>query len=267
MVLISGINTNGDVKEERGTPSLMCLAGCGQVLAYVGACKRCYDADRLSEHRASMKAALASVPARYRDAVWGSAALADRVPDLRGMTKTPAELLASRILILYGETEAGKTSLACALLRWIVDQTAPAPLAAFDAPEAERAAARAAEVQNDRASAVRFVDAREVPVVRNADGAQAVTVARGASILFLDDVNQEAGTGDAFSAKERCREVSDLLSWVDKHERPIVITTPAGKDGSAASTTERWTALYGGNIMRRFWRASDAQIIELRRRK
>lgn len=205
-------------------------------------CPACADTERYAEHRVSMAAALRSIPEKYRDAVWGSPELRERVADIGEFRIGAAALMSPRVLLLHGESGAGKTTLACALLRWAIDDAGP------DAPPDKIG----------RASAARFVAARDVPPSRDVQGPLARVVARKASLLVLDDVGQEAGAGESYSAGDRTREVKDLLEFrFDGNMRTIVTTY---------GNPRTWALSYGGGVVRRYWDDPDARVIELKRR-
>jgi hypothetical protein len=210
---------------------------CRQPIMHFGVCRDCGEIIRVREHWMTMKYALDSIPERYRDARWGSQALYDRVPAFRTLAPTPQENFVSRIVMIVGPTGAGKTTLACAILRWIIESAGPDSDARLIA----------------RAERARFIDSRDVPPTRDEPGHY--KRACGASVLLLDDVGQEAGHGEGFADMARAQKVSDLLNDRDKRERETIVTTY----GTEAS----WTRLYGAGVARRFWDAPDVKVIRL----
>lgn len=216
---------------------------CPNMIEHIGICQVCADRMRLREHWVAMDPALKSIPEKYRWALWGSELIYQRVPDFKDIAVQPAELLTYPILLFHGESGAGKTSLASALGRSLVDSASP---------DSDPAILR-------RARGFRFVSADEVPTPRTPllEGPAAAFVARAATVLLLDDVGQEAGAGGAYQAHERCREVKDLMEYCYKRERQIIATTYDGP--------EEWAARYGAGIARRYWESGDSKVIELRR--
>lgn len=211
----------------------------------IAICAMCASGPRLREHWASMGAALGSVPDVYRSCVWDSPTLYDRVPDLARARDsedddmvTPAVLLSWPILVLHGPTGAGKTSLAVALYRSMIDSTSP---------ESDAAIVR-------RAQRARFVDVRDA-VPRSA----VLASARRASVLLLDDVGQEAGEGATFQSDERCFAIGEILADRHKRRAQTIVTTDGDPD--------KWGRTYGAGIARRYWENPEAIVKELRRRR
>lgn len=255
---------------------------CGTKVEHPGICTPCAILDREREHGAKLGLALESFPLRYRSAKWGSVALADRVPDLwRVMGEEPpahlgddpealrvwrvkngpcdgdgepltlTNYLQARIVVLHGETSAGKTSLASAFLRAIIDQAKP----------------EGSQAMLERARRCRFVDARDIPPPRNvADGPSLAADARRASVLLLDDVGQEAGAGESFGSTDRSQAVADLLNYRDKNGLQTIVTTYNSEAEGVAGAAARW-ARYGAGVARRYFEADDGLVIELRRRR
>lgn len=205
-------------------------------------CPICAFDLRMRDHWLTMARALNSIPERYRGATWNSRVLSDRVPDLAEMTILPQVLLGDRVLLIHGPTGAGKTSFACALARFMVEQTVPDSDSRI----------------LSKAQGFRFVVAREIPTAKGeGEGPAPFKVAEKASVLLLDDVGQEA-TGDGFQAAERCHMVKRILDHRDERELQTIVTT--------FSTPAEWAARYGAGTARRYWESPDGRVIELGRR-
>lgn len=238
----------------------MRCATCPSIIDHPGICDPCGREQRITEHGARLGAAIESIPIRCRSAKWGSIALAERVPDLgrvedmtddEGRPVPVSALLQARIVVIHGDTGAGKTSLAAALLRLIIDQAKP---------DSEQATI-------ERARRCRFVDARDIPPGAAAPGGiSMLATAAGASVLLLDDVGQEAGTGESFGAADRARVVADLLNYRDKHGLQTIVTTYGAAVGGVAGVVASW-ARYGAGVVRRYLESGDGFVIELHRRR
>lgn len=201
-----------------------CAGRCGVKVAFPGVCQAC---DRLAledAHKARMRAAKRTVPERFRWADIDAPEMAERV--------RPAAISATRSLFgqrlplgvaFVGQSGAGKTSLACSILRRIHDR------AAFDSPSHVV----------ERARRAWYIGA---PQLLQAAKAHAGTFGRGeppeilkmapaASILVLDNV--DAGKqGDA---------IYDLIFERHDRQRPTIVTTWMTRDEAAAAYGDGWT--------------------------
>lgn len=229
---------------------------CGRPVSHIGACGECYAAEQLKRHWASMGRALGSVPEHYRWARWGCDELYRRCPSLVTLANddespvNPATLLSTKILVIHGESGAGKTSLATALFHWIIYSTSP----------------DSSESIIERAKQARFIDACDLAPNPNHEGIPVMVAARRASVLLLDDAGSEGGSGDSFKAKERFLDVAELLRYRDKHDMTTIVTTPGTRGPNAdQELAQRWTAMYGGGIMRRYLDTDDTRVVYLER--
>jgi DNA replication protein DnaC len=161
------------------------------------------------------------------------------------ITKSLRALADKPVLLIQGKSGSGKTSLACAVLRLLIDDGKhPATGAAFDQ-------ARCARFASARVLAPRdWKEAQDPHAHAEANGRGA---AGRASILVLDDVGQEAG--DGYKANDRSKLIADILA--DRHDdgaRTIVTTF--------ASKTE-WQAMYGDGCARRYWDTARVEVVTL----
>jgi energy-coupling factor transporter ATP-binding protein EcfA2 len=231
---------------------------CGKLISHIGVCGPCYEADRLKKHWSSMGKAINSVPEHYRGNEWGTEELHRRCPSLARLENdsevalTPATLMSSKMIVLYGESGAGKTSLATALFHWIIDSTTP----------------DSTESIVTRAQGARFVDACDLSPNQAHEGIPVAVVARRTPILLLDDAGAEGGTGDSYKAKDRYLETAELLRYRDKRDLTTIVTTPGiyGPDAEN-DLARRWTEMYGGGIMRRYLEGADVKIVYLKKKQ
>jgi DNA replication protein DnaC len=140
-------------------------------------CAECDEAERLSRRRAMLAAAWASVPPAFRGMDARQLVARTRMPD--AVLARATEAIARPRVVLVGASGVGKTSLACWMLREVLD-------AALSSP---------ADLLR-RARWARFVDAgrlcravREHPLGEGE--AAMLSGAIGASICVLDDVGLE----------------------------------------------------------------------------
>lgn len=221
---------------------------CGRPISYIGACGECFEKEADRAHWVSMGKALNSVPLDYQWAKWGSDVLYQRCPGILDLGEvTPVELMSSKFTVIYGESGAGKTSLATALFHWIVYSTSPA----------------SNESIMVQAQGARFVDASDVFPSPTHEGVPVAVKARRATILLLDDACSEGGAGDSYAAQAKFAAVSELLRYRDKEGLPTIITTP-GVAGDTEALQANWTARYGGGIMRRFLLSEKTRVIPLK---
>jgi hypothetical protein len=215
-------------------------ARCHRPVEHVGVCSSCAGRERAEAIAEAIAPALDSIPAAY-DLRWGDPDLVRRAPSLRKHKAGPAYFFARPVLILCGETGAGKSSLAGALFRHAVADLGP---------EADDAAV-------DFARRARWVEARDVP-----EGGAAV--AWRASLVVIDDVGQEGGAGESFAAQDRFRAMGDLLDRLYTHRvfgqsRGRIILTTYG-------TPDMWRKWYGAGVARRYWQdAAHVMNVKLER--
>lgn len=222
-----------------------CRGGCGSRVERPGVCEACGREHERREHDATLRMAIESIPGDFR---WSSLE-SIRSPEYSGRVhlkpralQVADRLLGYRVLVLVGESGAGKTSLGCALLRAIID----AGRFGSD-PKAYERARRA-----------RFIDVRELfsEPERN-DTPHPATLAVCMPVVLLDDVGQEAGRGEGFKADERVRTMADILCA--RHDAPwakTIVTTFARE--------AKWRELYGDGVARRYWQGRrDTKVLDL----
>lgn len=218
---------------------------CERPIIHPGICSECGRAVRADAIAEQVAPAFVSVPTVY-NARWGTKELLRRAPSLAKDRRGPEFFLGRPVLLLCGETGAGKSSFASALFWYIVDRLAT------EAIDADQDAV-------DFVSRARWVEARDVPAP--GDGA---LIAWRASILVIDDVGQEGGTGESFACQDRQRAMADLLDKLYTHRvfgqsRGRIILTTYG-------TPEMWRKWYGAGVARRYWEDAEHVLkVELKR--
>jgi DNA replication protein DnaC len=142
-------------------------------------CSTCADRRRRTEEHARLAAALEAIPAKHERAAFGSDELARFVRSDRA--EALAERSAEQMLVtMYGRSGAGKSSLAAAMVRRVVERAA----------EGHAWARR-------RVVGVRWIPAWALGEARSqhalgADEAPLVVAAMNATLLVLDDLGKEA---------------------------------------------------------------------------
>jgi hypothetical protein len=156
-------------------------------------------------------AAVASIPERYRWAHLDAPELPERLARPESLAQA-RDALRAPVVLLTGQTGAGKTSLGVALLRAHLERAtvAGAP------PEARSWGARALWAHAKRISLAR----REAPL--GSEPALLVR-AREASVLLVDDLGQEAPADQG--------DVVSLLAERQESQRPLIVTCGWGVSG------------------------------------
>lgn len=210
---------------------------CGVAIDHWGACDPCAIAAARADHDRRMAPARESIPEAFRWATFApgeSALLAERVhpASIRRVASLRPPL--PRGVALVGPSEAGKTSLACALLRRIHDTAKPtSPSFVVDA-----------------ARSARFVAARDLDAAftkskafkTDAGAAALLEMARSVALLVIDNVEPgplESGVGAV------------VMDRHDAHRPCTIVTTWMSFDESSKA--------YGGGWARRAYE----QTIEL----
>ncbi len=228
---------------------------CGIPLQHWGKCQSCYDATNAdwpasepvygtpeyaqAQHEVRLRAARETIPERFRWASFagGAQAMLDQLTDLdlrHRMTAAGVRLVGSiksplpRSIVLRGDTGAGKTTLACALLRRVHD------LAKWSSPSSEVDIARRA----------RFVQATELDEAftrlqgwgkPDLEAAKVIETAIRASILVVDNVEPGAlksGVGKVvWERHNKSRPSTIVTTWMSESE--------AAKSGYGAGWARR----------------------------
>jgi DNA replication protein DnaC len=144
-------------------------------LSGAGLCETCGAIRREHERGERLRAALSTIPARFRDAIFCTDVIKRRVQSQ--LARVKAERAIGRLVVtICGPTGGGKTTLACAMMNHILGSEDPAL----------RVLARSA----------RFMVVYDLAEARSQHGlgdgeAPLVAMAKRASFLVLDDVGKE----------------------------------------------------------------------------
>ncbi len=227
-----------------------CRGKCGTVISLPGLCDPCAVALETSDQNEALSGALRSIPSEFRWAHADAPELGLRVKALHGKSsvgsaKAVRLATAYRTVLIVGTAGSGKTSLACAILRAVIDAGRyPARGLAFD------------EAKYARFYAARSLAPRDWRESQDPD-ANVQGSPRGASArcrtMLIDDVGQEAG--DDFKANERSKAIADVLN--DRHDMGLrtIITTPFSE--------VQWNGMYGDGVTRRCWDEKRSKVIRL----
>lgn len=211
------------IAQMAGGRTWACAGACGAVIGWPGVCKGC-DRKVLAEaHAARMRTARRTIPERFRWASFEAPELAQRT-NAHALAEVRS-LFGKRFplgVVLVGQSGAGKTSLACALLKRIHDHVT------FESGSA----------LVERARRSWYVGAPELlQAVKVWGGAfsrgeppEVLKMARAASILVLDNV--DAGKqGDA---------LYDLVFERHDRDRPTIVTTWMTRAEASAAYGDGW---------------------------
>lgn len=199
-----------------------------------GVCAACGAKRDAAEHAETLLLARRSIPERFRWATMPALqAHAERVRIPAKHLEHVSRLRGYRTLVLYGPSGKGKTSLACALLRAVIDA------GAFGAQ------ARA----YDMARRARFLRALDVadpePLNAETDCRSGEWLASNLPAVVLDDVAQEAAATGTWRSDERSKVLARALARRHDAGHTTIVTTFADRS--------RWAALYGDGVARRYW--------------
>ncbi len=204
---------------------------CGAPLEHPGCCEECSTRWEQRQFDELMAPARETVPKRFRWASFATPYMCERRPPLTAHVAVEAirAVLAIRSpmplgVALVGPSEAGKTTLACAMLRRIHDWATP------DRPHAGV----------ERARRAYFVDAGELAQPSEHFGVETPVqrIARAATVLVVDNV--EPG-----SIKDA---VGRTIMGRHNAQRPTIITTWMGETEAAKH--------FGGGWARRAYEAT-----------
>lgn len=246
-----------------------CARRCGTTTRLPGICDACVAAQDEEDADEAFRAATESIPDGFR---WA----AKNAPDLGpacGIIKAGAGNIAERIdklsqtlltgenrvILIRGRADTGKTVLACALMRAVVDAGRASWLAYRRTNNVDRTRALHAEPRLITiARAARFVPARDIMIPRVVDSDQrsAYDIAKGVPLLVLDDLGQELQTKeDSAAIADRIQAAKDIIAERWDRARATIITTYLAD--------KRIGAVYGGGIQKRICWASHVRVVEL----
>lgn len=199
-----------DLEKLMGSPGLF-LCRCGAEVAHPGVCDSCAAAWELEAFQRVLAPARGTIPARFRWARFGAPEMRQRVPEvnIRRVLDIASPLPLG--IVLVGESGAGKTSLASAMLQRIHDWAAPTR------PHAGVERARRAFF----VSAGELVAAGEEAKRYNAVESDTLKRARHASVLVLDNVEPgklEGIVGRVVMDRHDSELVTIVTTWMDEAE-------------------------------------------------
>lgn len=218
-----------------------CFAGCGAEVKRIAAtCSECDQKRVLAEHEAEVLRAWGTVPSTLNWADLRSQRMPSWVRDSAAVDRTREAAKAPDKfwwVTFVGEPGAGKTTLACALLRERMR-----PGARANAPPDQRAFTRRA----------RFATAHDIVQERSitplGEHVVSLDLAQQASILVLDEVGR---------GKDTHAVIFGLLHARHRERRPTIVTTPY------ASAADFSQASGDGGLARRVF--DDAEVIVVRK--
>ncbi len=184
---------------------------CGAEIGHPGVCDSCGAAWELEAFQRLLAPARGTIPARFRWARFGAPEMRQRVPEanMRRVLDIASPLPLG--IALVGESGAGKTSLACAMLQRIHDWAGP------NKPHAGVERARRAFF----VSAGELVAAGEEAKRYNAVESDILKRAKHASVLVLDNVEPgklDSIVGRVVMDRHDSELVTIITTWMDEAE-------------------------------------------------
>lgn len=234
-----------------------------------GVCDRCGAEREDADAKAEFAAAVESIPPFFRWASSGDPELNKRVSAAEALSVNAcmlAERLAtdllmgtSKVVLVQGPRDAGKTSLVCA----VADTVVRAAIAAWIKHQRRRPTGREAYAEPRICGIGRglfFVAARDIapPKDRDPNGPPPMYArARAARFAVLDELGQEIeAREDTAATSARIKATGDLVShWWD-HNVPVIATTPL--------TEEQILRFFGGGVQKRLCKAEHVRVIRLK---
>jgi hypothetical protein len=248
---------------------LPCAGGCGARIEHPGVCDRCGAEREDADAKAEFAAALDSIPPFFRWASPGDPALDKRVTAAESISVS-ACLLADRIAIdllggttkvvlVQGPRDAGKTSLACAVASTVIS----AAMAAWIRYQRHRPSGREAYAEPKICGTGRglfFVAARDLVPPKDRDPeapAPKFSRAMRSRFVVLDELGQEIeAREDTAATSARVKATGDLVAhWWDNNV-PLLATTPM--------TEDQILRFFGGGVQKRLCKAEHVRVIRLR---
>lgn len=214
--------------------------GCGAAIEHFGVCDKCanqFDRDRTAERRME---SISTIPGSLRWATFDAPELATRVKDhaaISNARKAADGIIANKVLrvVLYGPSGVGKTSLACAILRHVID--------------------------SQQGRTARFSGAVAVALARMDSSLGGTPYLLDASVrsscLLLDDLGQEDPRGE-----HAIREVIHKR-FDTPIPQPQIVTTWLVRTSDGEVDASRLHARYGDGTARRV--LEHAAVIEVTR--
>lgn len=211
---------------------------CGSPIDFpMGICDTCSAHVRNVERIREIQDALGSIPPEFAWASPSAPELRERVAGLGNWPGDVASFVASLsrlpTLLIHGTSGRGKTSLACAILRNVID------------------ASMLGGAPHEQAKRARFASAFALGTTGITS--EATHLVRSVSVLLLDDVGQEGG--DGYKGSDRCAVVKTILAGRHDAQARTIVTTGADVDA--------WRAMYGDGIARRYWDTSRVRVVRL----
>lgn len=245
------------------------VATCSARVTHPGVCDRCGAEREDADARAEFSAALDSIPPFFRWASTGAPELDRRVSPAESISVSScmlAERLAldllggvTKVVLLQGPRDAGKTSLACAVASTVIS----AAIAAWIRHQRARPSGREAYAEPRVCSVGRglfFVAARDLAPPKDRDPeapAPLYARARRSRFVVLDELGQEIeAREDTAATSARVKATGDLVAhWWDNNV-PMLATTPM--------TEDQILRFFGGGVQKRLCKAEHVRVIRLK---